>query len=250
VYKIMLVDDTDIFRRQFKRLMEFKVRNFFTIVYEARNGKEAVDIAKKSAVDVIITDIRMPVMNGIELLQEIKKLHLCTYVVLLSEFADFSSARQGIVFGAFDFIEKPVDGTKLAALFERLKNSIEEKKPADTDCMQNIPAGIVSQNIMIRNICRYIQDNAGTAVVSLDSVSDQFFVNKSYLSHLFKNEMGKNFVDYVTEIKIEKAKTLLKERRLKIYEIAHDLGYEDEEYFSRVFKKIEGINASEYQKQV
>jgi len=246
----MLVDDTDIFRRQFKRLMDFKVRNVFAIVYEARNGKEAVDIAKKSAVDVIITDIRMPVMDGIELLQEIKKLHLCTYVVLLSEFADFSSARQGIVFGAFDFIEKPVDGTKLSALFERLKTCIEERKSTEAEFLQNNTTDGTSGNIMIRNICRYIQDNVGAAVLSLDSVADRFFVNKSYLSRLFKNETGKNFVDYVTGIKIKKAKILLRERRLKIYEIAHDLGYEDEEYFSRIFKRVEGINASEYQKQV
>lgn len=247
MYNMMLVDDTDIFRRQFRRLPELKNQNEFAILYEARNGREAINIAKKAHVDIIITDIRMPVMDGIELLKEIKKMNLCGYVILLSEFADFASARQGIIFGAFDFIEKPVDGKKLKALFERLKsNAAEENAEQFTD--RRLSEGNSSGNVMIQNICKYIQDNAGSIKLTLESVSEQFFINKSYLSHLFKIETGKNFVDYVTEIKMEKARKMLQDGNLKIYEIAHNLGYENEEYFSRIFKKYAGNSASEYQK--
>ena len=125
MYQILIVDDKEIFRRKMKRLPYFKNNDVFTIQYEAQNGLEALEIIKKEKVDVVITDIRMPIIDGLELLKEIKDEQLCKCVILLSEYSDFEYAKKGLVYGAFDYIVKPVDDGKVSAVLERAQNFLE-----------------------------------------------------------------------------------------------------------------------------
>ena len=345
MYNIMVVDDREVFRRQIRRINDFNCSHDFCIEYEAQNGMVALEILEKCPVDLVITDIKMPVLDGLELLREIKENNLCKCVVLLSEYTDFKYAKQGLVLGAFDFIEKPV----VAAIFEDLlfrvkeyldklsrKNSytendlnmlgsliinddayaldiarhlfarisnanagnpveinielnkmfarlvtyikkekcwleqyvdLEETFRLQTASYQKLSElkqqfensftsimfevnkfNVSSRNQLIQNICAYILSNIEDENINLHSIAEKFYVNKTYLSHIFKIETNVSFVDYVTFAKIERAKIILKNSDAKIYEVAQILGYHDPEYFGRIFKRLTGISANLYKK--
>jgi len=330
---ILLVDDIEVFRRQFKRMPVMKENSGFQIAFEADHGLEALEILQNNKVDMVITDIRMDIMDGLELLKEIKNRHLCDYVILLSEYSDFNYAKEGLVYGAFDYLVKPIDDKKVADLFRRIeedqlivhsgaykdkeveifaallinnnpdsvkagtelinrildkpridsedsvrmiqeilnkvKEIITESKPwlhrfYDVDQLFRFPSSFHKKPDAARNYCEmlfaqinqfsvssrsdlvqavssYIIENA-EGKITLGTIAEMFYVNKTYVSHIFKLETGVSFVDYVSTVKIQRAKRLLLESNIKVYELAHRLGYEDVEYFSRVFKKITGMS--------
>lgn len=347
MYNIMVVDDREVFRRQIKRINDLKQSNNFCIAYEAQNGMEALEILENSPVDLVVTDIKMPVLDGLELLKEIKARKLCRCVVLLSEYTDFKYAKQGLVLGAFDYIEKPVDTTILEELLIRVKaylDKLDRKNPYTESELKMLGALIISndsyavdiarhlfdrisnarsgnpveinielnkmfarlitdikkeklwldqyvdleeifcfhttryqklselklqfeksiasvmyevnkfnvpgRNQLIQNICAYVLANIEDENINLHSISEKYYVNKTYLSHIFKIEAGVSFVDFVTFAKMERAKIILKDTDAKIYEVAQILGYHDAEYFGRIFKKNTGISANLYKKTV
>lgn len=118
--RVLIVDDMEIIRRTIKRLKIWGEASGFVIVGEAEDGQEALKILEAEPVDLIITDIRMPVIDGIELLKKVTENRLATCVVLLSDYTEFNYARQGFVHGAFDYLGKPVDEKELLGLLERV----------------------------------------------------------------------------------------------------------------------------------
>lgn len=120
MYRTLLVDDRKIFRIELRRLPVWGDRSGFALAGEAADGQQALALLRQQPYDLVITDIQMPKVDGIELLKAIKAEQLCPCVVLLSEYAKFSYARNGLVLGAFDYLVKPVDKEKLGALFGRV----------------------------------------------------------------------------------------------------------------------------------
>jgi two-component system response regulator YesN len=104
-------------------------------------------------------------------------------------------------------------------------------------------------NKLIDDITNYVRENIEDTEMSLSKVSHVFFINSSYLSRIFKKEMGINFMEYLTKLRIDKAKMLIKNTDLKAYEIAEKVGISDPSYFSTCFKKYTGVSISEYKKK-
>jgi two-component system, response regulator YesN len=100
-------------------------------------------------------------------------------------------------------------------------------------------------NNIISDIEKYLQKNFDRDV-KLQEISDHFYISREYISRKFKQEFNKNISDYIVRIRMDKAKSLLKNSQLKIYEIANMIGYQDDKYFRKVFKKVEGITPNEY----
>lgn len=130
---IAIVDDYDIFRRQFKGQLDSGEKYDICIIGEADNGATALEILRKNKTDILFTDIRMPKMDGIALLEQVKKENLCRCVVLLSEYTDFEYARKGIVLGAFDYLRKPVQREDIERLLERACEYLDSEFPREAD---------------------------------------------------------------------------------------------------------------------
>lgn len=127
MYKVMLVDDMDISLRQIKRMKLWRGETCFNIAAEANNGREALEILQTDRMDLIITDIKMPKVDGIELLKEAKEKNLCPCVVLLSDYANFTYAKQGIQYGAFDYLNKPAEYHDMTKLLDRVQQFLQIK---------------------------------------------------------------------------------------------------------------------------
>ena len=126
--EVMIVDDMEIVRREIKRLKIWGEQTGFIISAEAKDGQDAIKKLREKKMDLVITDIRMPIVDGVELLKKIIQEELSYCVVFLSEYTEFEYARQGIVYGAFDYIVKPISEDKVGNLLLNVRKYIEEKK--------------------------------------------------------------------------------------------------------------------------
>ena len=235
---IMLVDDERVIREGLSLIIN-ALDSSYKIIAKVTNGSEALELMHTFPPDIVITDIKMPVMDGIELIERMQEKFPEIKKVVLSGFDEFEYVRQSMKCGAVDYLLKPVNESELADLLEELCAVISKEKGLDT------PATAENENYLIKQIKSYIEQNYQEEM-SLTSVAKVVNVNSNYLSVMFKNQTGESFVDYFTKVRIEKAKKLLKDVRLKTYEVGEHVGYKDAAYFSKVFKKFVGMSPSEY----
>lgn len=359
VYSVLIVDDIDVMRLQLRRLKVWGKKTGFEIVDEAKNGYDALLKLQASPVDLVITDIKMPEIDGIELTRLIIQQRLAHCVVLLSDYTDFNHARQGFLNGAFDFIGRAVDEDEVHQLlmrvseyltnlrnfqeqFKRLESIVEEHiqnlHPANhiikiveyieagssvaievvenmvqsvstsldhdftrarqiiTKAISEIVEAVLNKNSwislfrdvaslknvdfskcqdeevliekakavieilmrfmtqfllrgvtypLVRQVCQYTLQNFNHEL-SVNSIAKGLYISQNYLSVLFKEKTGLILTDYLTMIKIERAKKLILDNQLKNYEVAQQVGYKDNEYFSKLFKKYEGLSPTEF----
>lgn len=123
----MIVDDTEVVRLELKRLKVWE-QSGFIIAAEAKNGQDALKRLSADPFDMVLTDIQMPVMNGLELLEAIKANGYCECTALLSAHNDFSFAKKGMSLGAFDYLLKPIDENELASLLTKTAEFLKNKK--------------------------------------------------------------------------------------------------------------------------
>ena len=126
MYKVMLVDDMEIYRRYLRRLGVWK--DSFVIWEEAMDGADALVKLQNNPVDLVFVDIRMPRMDGIEFLKKASEIQSCPCIVLLSDFTEYGYARQGIIYGAFDYISKSITEKEMQNLLERVKQHLDQKR--------------------------------------------------------------------------------------------------------------------------
>lgn len=349
MYSVMIVDDLEIMRLQLKRLKVWGENTGFQIVEEARNGHEALMKLRTNKVDLIITDIRMPIMDGIELVDKVMAEKLANCVGILSEYTDFEFVKKGLKLGAFDYIVKPVNEDEFEELLRKAKIFISEKQQEENKTKEYNPSNDIEQMVklmlcgksiemitylILDKITAYEGDSFKTqltiqsllkdilisinkempwlkkfakinssegikidSLLSIDDLKESFifrirnlsdeikniyfgtefgkvinqisifvlenidseinlsilssnlFLNKNYISDLFKEKTGSSLLRYITKTKMERAKKLLVENELKNYEIAEKIGYKDTEYFSKLFKKHTNFTPTNFRKQ-
>lgn len=224
-------------------------------------GLKALEYMTSNKVDLAITEIEMPDLNGVDFLKQARSRNLCPCIVGLCCKESFYYARQGIIYGAFDYILKPVQKQELLETirraFEFLKRNntesmclsefIRSSKYNEFNMWDNCEYYLDHPNNIIRKVCEYVTLNSEMNI-TLKTISEKFYISTNYFSYLFKDQTGENFQNCLSRVKIEKAKFLLKETNYKTYEVCHMLGYTEPAYFSRLFKKFTGKKPTEYRK--
>ena len=237
---VYIADDEVWITLGLKKLLErIDVDSF--VVGTANNGLMAKEEIAMFKPDVIFTDIRMPGLSGLELLQAITEVSPDSKVVIITGFAEFSYAKEAVQHHAFDYLLKPIKEEDLqrvmtAILKERGEAEDEEiKAPVNDKMIDSVVADIRDH---------YMED------ISLTSLAAKYNVSMGSLSKMIKDHLQLNFSDYIASLRIQRAKELLSDETLSIQEIAEIVGYNDYFYFTKVFKKIEGISPSKYRKEI
>ena len=356
---IMIVDDKVDIANGLEFLLQNQSREY-RVVCKVRNAQDAIEKALSVHPDIIITDIRMPGMTGLEMMSALKEKGEQARFIILSGYPEFEYAKTAVQLGAVNFLTKPVDEDELFATIEKVRPQIElekkemelyslTEKPEEPDretfsaealaaldhamkvmddaaletavdmLFSELPGkeGLTSSHYRIIvlqltryafdkqvgeesslgmpsfdkvsyinriNLCRdledyrdclldalrninrlrfqqlvppkktsfeeiqaYIQEHF-TEDLSLNRISEQFYLNPVYISQLFKKKTGVGYKDYMTGLRIQRAKRLLEETDLRVYEICEMVGYRDIKYFNKTFEKLEGMTPSEYRK--
>lgn len=191
--------------------------------------------------DIVIMDINIPIMNGLKVIQLSRIKHPNTAFVIVSGYDDFSYCREALRLQITDYILKPVNYEEFGTCIDNLKISLFEQRVSAEDSPEK------QEERTISGITRYLQEHLAEEM-SLSVLAEEFHLNPQYISQLFKNEIGVNFLSYLTNIRMEKAKKLLLSTSLSVAEVAEQSGYGDYRVFTKVFKKNEGITPSQYRR--
>lgn len=239
MYKVVIADDEYIIRKGVCRDIKW-AKYGFEVVAEVADGRNAIEVVRKLKPELLITDIRMPDMDGLEVLRQIKGEKMSTQVIILSAYDLFTYAQQAITYGAVGYLLKPVELAELDLVLEKVNENICNKKKILSDQIQ-----LEREADTIEKVRQYLLEHYAEQI-TLKELSDRFYMSNTYLSSKFKNRTGSSFVDYLTEVRIKKAKELLLYSDRKIPEIASLVGYDDYTYFGKVFKKNTGYTPLEY----
>lgn len=244
--KVMIVEDEAIERKALVYLFEKYFKDKINVVANLSNGQKAVDFEKENQIDLILMDIHMPLLDGIEASQVIRSRNEKTQIIILTAYSEFEYARQAIDIGVFKYLLKPIDDDEFVLAIndaiQKIKSLSTNENAEEVDYVKR------DRNMkFIDEMKKYIRENF-TNDISLDQVAEHVGLNPDYLGRLFKRIEGLTFTDYLISLRMEKAKELLGERELSIKEIAYMVGYSDPNYFSRAFKKYVGISATQYEK--
>ena len=238
-------------KREVKKLIQ-KSGLPFEVIGEAHNGVTTLEDIKTLKPDVLFTDIRMPGLSGLEVMSYISEHQFATKVVLISGYAEFEYARQAMLCGAFDYLLKPIQQETLNKTLSRLQSELEPAAfttPAAAAENTMITDFSAAGSSLFKKILAYIQEH-DTEELSLTALAEMYNISSSRLSTLIKKELGLSFSEYITARRMQKAKELLKDDSRSIEEIANAVGYHDYFYFTKVFKKTQGISPSKYRKSL
>jgi len=240
--KILIVEDEYMSRTGLGHLIE-KIDKDCKVVGYAEDGYEGMKLAKEHNPDVIIADIKMPRMNGLEMFKNLRKVKMKCCFVILTGYAEFEFAQQGIAVGIVEYLLKPVTVSKVRDLLETLKARLN---PQLEMMVKEEELAEQPYSLLVSKVVHVIKERYQEKL-TLESLADRYSVTPEYLSGLFSKEVGKPFINYLKEFRIMKAKEILqKEGGKKIYEVAFEVGYADVKYFCRVFKEITGITPRKY----
>lgn len=237
-YKAIIVEDEESSRKLLSFLI-MEMDTGFDVTAELRNGKEALDylqsLTEEELPDLILTDIRMPFVDGLSLAEQVKDHYPKCYLVIVTAYDEFEYARRGIQLGVRDFILKPFNRNELFKSMQTISRELMQKEP-----------GFGEKKSVIERVWAYIDTNLSDPDLSLSSVAAAFFLNPSYLSREFGKETSMTFSDYLVKKRIEKAVFYLENTDLYAYEISEKVGFRDAKYFGKCFKKVTGVSFSEY----
>lgn len=249
--KILIVDDERFEREQLCQIVE----EAFPHEVQARtaeNGRQAVETAALWTPGIVLMDIEMPGLNGIEAAKRILAQLPSCKLIFVTAYSLFTYAYEAVKMGACDYILKPVNPDDVIRTVRRCidQAETEEELKALAPMAETLSdsASYDKTTLLMANVKKYLQHNYMLYDVSLDSISNILNINASYFSMLFKKSFGANFVDYLTDLRISAAKELLADPFLAAAEIANMVGYESPNYFTRVFKKTTGMTPTEYRK--
>ena len=258
MFKAVIVDDEEDIRYLIRYLVE-KSGQKVEIAGEAEDARGGIDLCKKIKPQILFADIRMPGMEGLEMIGRIRQILPEIQSIIISGYDYFSYAQEAMWKGAAAYLLKPLDEALLEQALMKVKGILEQKKregmhwrrmESELKKLRSrgeavFPADLQVKNEPIQKALCYIHDNYHRDI-TLEEVAGVVFMNSAYFSALFKREMGQSFVVYTNGLRMKEAGRLLSEGELRAVEISHLLGFRDVSYFNRVFKKHYGKSPSEY----
>jgi len=207
------------------------------VVGRAKDGRGALETTLGLHADILITDIRMPILDGLTVAESIHEAGARTRVIIITGFAELDYARRALRSSAVDFILKPIDNNELEAALDRAIAAL----PANAD-----PPWIEGDfSPLVRRTLEYLEAQAG-ALLTLEAVAGHMELSSGHLSRVLKKETGLGFVELVNRYRIHEAIRLLKTTNLKVYEVAARVGFENPAYFHQVFRKLTGQAPRDY----
>ena len=249
---ILLAEDNDDMRLYISEFLDTKYR-----LIEAKDGAEAIELAKKHIPDIIVTDVMMPHKDGYEVVEEIKKDEKTSHIpiIMLTAKASQESALQGFEIGVDYYVTKPFNPKLLELRInnilktkerfrERLLNSqIPELSPKEIKIASK-------DQLLIKNLMKCIEDNMSNSDFTVDDICKELGMSRTQLYRKIKGLVGQTANEFIRSMRLKRAAQLLKQNEMTIAEVTYQVGFNDLQYFRFCFKKQYGVNPSEYLKKV
>lgn len=264
-FKMLIVDDEPIICRGLKDTIPWEKYNI-EVIDTAHDGQDAIlKVQNHANVDLVITDVRMPNMDGLQLTSFIHRNYPNIRMIMVSGYDEFSYAQKAIQLGVKDYLLKPVNIEELVSRVIKLTHEIENEKKltrmiSNLHTKENVNiahSAAIKGKLNLGNIDKtdwligkaeeYIKEYYKSNIRAHE-VADIINISPNYFSSLFNQQTGKSFNEYINDLRIEEAKTLLIETPFKVHEIAELVGFKEYKYFVKVFKEFSNLTPMKYRK--
>jgi DNA-binding response OmpR family regulator/nitrogen-specific signal transduction histidine kinase len=247
---ILIVEDNHGLRNY----LASKLADRFTI-FTATNGEEGFEVAVENIPNLIISDVMMPKMDGIDLTNKLKSDGRTSHIpiVLLTAKVDDESKLLGLQTGADDYLLKPFNISELKL---RINNLIENRrklaiKYRSTLSQETNEPGVGKEipidEKFLETVRRVIEENIGNNQFGVEQLADEVHLSRTHLFRKLKALANVTPVELISDIRLQKAAELLRARGDSITQISYDVGFREQSYFAKRFRKKFGVNPSEYQ---
>ena len=255
--KLLIADDEAVIRHGLMSLDWNEIG--ITEIYSAVNGIEAKELLANEDIDIVISDIRMPGLDGLELSRYLYETTKDTVIILLTGFNDFEYAKEAIRNQVYEYLLKPVHPEELLTAVRRAVETIKQKKYknqmlrqyqdqiAAYDITEKILHSFLDVGIQMTDILTVIAKRSNTDL-TLSDLAEEYHFSPIYLSRFIKKETGYSFIDILTGIRLMHAASMLEEGKERIQSICEKTGFRDQRYFSQVFKRIFECTPRDYRK--
>lgn len=254
MHTILIVEDEELELEFIEAVIREELRPEDVII-TANTGAQAVRQAKKRNPDIIIMDIMLPEMDGLEAIEEIRKFSKKACISILSAYTDFRYAQRAISLRVFEYMLKPIKPSDFKAILKQMMESIEETEENERSSTPQIAAETITKNSnsvnnqqsFVEESVNYIQKHFKERL-TLQMVASRVYMNAQYFSRVFKRETGVTFTEYVNRLKIQYACKLLETTNYPAYRISSECGFTDPSYFNRVFYAQMEMTPKKYKK--
>ena len=253
MFTALIVEDEPLMR-EYLMLHLTSIHGMWKTEGCARDGLEALALLKAKPFDLVITDIKMPHMDGLELADYIHVNHPGTDVIILTGYSEFDYARAAVRANAADYLLKPLQDVELHKALSKLAtkrmaaDSVPAAVPVPAEAAPKEPAQD-DPGILVQRARTYIRAHFSEPL-SLNEVANTLAVNPAYLSSIFKSERGESYSKFILRLRMERATLLLRTYSAgKVNDIALEVGYSSTKHFYSVFKDYFGVTPNEYRNQ-
>ena len=210
------------------------------VAVEFSYDAEGLAAAERYSPNLIITDVRMPHMDGIEMMRRLREKESTAHFIILTAYDEFDYARAALRYGAADYLLKPFRDQDLMSAIARVREKEGAAQPAEDTLL--LPKGDKSKYVL--QTLNYIAEHYADTDINIASIARHIGISEGHLSHVFKKETNYTALGYLTQYRIHTARKLLRDCRYKVYEVAEMVGYRDVAYFGSTFKKLTGTPAA------
>lgn len=255
VLKAAVFDDEYIVLHGLQSMIDWS-KYGIELIGTASNGQAALDLFMTHRPDIVFTDIRMPIMDGLQVVEEILSEAPETMCIVFSGFNEFEYVKRTIKLGVVDYLEKPITIPMMEEAIQKTINRINQERfisslkskweESQLEILEkeSLEDHYERKHVAVENACRYMETYFDKDL-SLQKVADHVGMNSTYFSLLFKEEMGKSYIKYLTGLRMERAKNLLREG-VKVTDVSKIVGYYSYRHFSDLFKKNVGVTPGQY----
>ena len=247
MYRVILVDDERLIIRGLSSVVPWAELGC-EVAGVAYDGKSGLELIRSLKPDIVMTDIRMPNMDGLTMLAAIRSEYPQIQTAVLTAYRDFDYARQALTLGVCRYLLKPSNLDELKETVRLMASRLDTmpalKEEPEEETVQ------AAGNHLVRAALAYIREHCSEQHLSLGDVADHVYVSQWHLSKLLNRETGQSFFDLLGSLRVARAKELLADPSMRILDVAEATGFSDVAHFSRSFKRIAGCTPGEYRKQL
>lgn len=249
MHNLLVVDDEPIVRKGIVNCLRKDELNIAN-VYEAQDGKQALEIVRTCDIDLVLADINMPKMNGLDFAKAAKAHSADIKIAMVTGYDYFDYAVSALRAGVDEYVLKPVSRGDVENVIKKLIDAQSLEQVRGELKQLDAQTGQTQEPDYKKQIQRILEEELHVSSFSLSVLAEKIGLSKGYLSRLFKQNFNMPYREYLLAQRVNKAKILLIGSELKIFEVSFAVGFEDPNYFSAMFKRETGMTPSGYRKHV